>query len=347
MSLLGEQSLWVVLLGLVTLTLFAVFTMGLFSGNQMPVDGKTVLLTGASEGMGLSVAQKLAAKGANVVIVSRDVAKLQDAVQAIKASARNPSTQRFHYISADVAADGYADSVIAEAVKWNDGKMLDIVWCIAGMSIPGLFLDADVASMRKHMDINFFGSAQMGHSIFKAWLAPDAPIEKQAKHLIFTSSVVALYTIPGYAVYAPTKWALRGLADTLSQEVLMYPQNVKVHIVYPGTILSPGYERELLIRPAFLTDLEESDPKQTPDEVAEKSIRGLENGEYNVTVSWLGELMRYGTLSGMFRNNWVIDTIGAWLVQIVWIFAQMDMHGKMKGYRKKYGHPSSWSSKSE
>lgn len=193
------------------------------------------------------------------------------------------------------------------------------------------------------MDVNFYGNAEMSHAILRDWLAPSAPVTAEPKHLIMTSSVVALYSIPGYASYAPSKWALRGLADTLSQEVMMYPQNVKIHVVYPGTILSPGLERENLVKPEITKIIEESDPKQTPDEVAAASIKGLENGDYFVTVNWLGNLMRLGMIGGSFRNNWVFDTIGSWLVSIIWIFVQFDIHGKIKAYGKKHGHPSTYS----
>ncbi|KAI5465512.1 hypothetical protein BGZ63DRAFT_347464 [Mariannaea sp. PMI_226] len=316
--------------------------MGFFGGNKLPVDGKTILITGASEGMGLSVATQLAAKGANIVIVARNVTKLENAMKLIKAAAKNPESQRFHYISADVSKQDYARPLIAEAVAWNNDRALDIVWCIAGASTPALFTDMEMTSMRQQMDLNFFGTAEMSHAILKEWLAPTAPVEKEPKHLIMTSSVVAFYTIPGYAPYAPAKWAIRGLADTLSQEVMLYPQNVKVHLVYPGTILSPGFVTETISKPEITKILEESDPKQTPEVVASQAIKGLERGEYYVTVAWLGTLMKWGTLGGAFRNNWVIDILGAWIVQIVWIFVQPDLHGKIRAYGKKHGHPSTY-----
>ncbi|RCI15118.1 hypothetical protein L249_6409 [Ophiocordyceps polyrhachis-furcata BCC 54312] len=315
--------------------------MGLFSrGNKMPVDGKTVLLTGASEGMGLSVAQKLAARGANIILVSRSVIKLKEALTNVEKAAKYPGTQRFHYISADVSSPGYAQAVIADARRWNKDVTPDIVWCMAGASVPELFVDMDMDSMRRQMNVNFFGTADMAHAILRHWLAVEAPVEKQARHFIMTSSVVAFYTIPGYAPYAPSKWALRGLADTISQEVIMYPQNVKVHVVYPGNILSPGYERENRTKPKITKLLEESDPKQTPDEVADRAISGLERGDYFVTINFLGSLMKWGMLGGSFRNNWVVDTLGAWLVSIVWFFVQMDLHGKIRNYGKAHGHPT-------
>lgn len=321
--------------------------------------------------MGLSVAKQLSAKGANVILASRSIPKLEEALQVVKVrkkkhhppldllrtwqlstvrkkkkftsqtAAKNPS-QRFTYLSADVSSPSYAPSLLAEATAWNDGAAPDIVWCVAGMSTPELFIDMDMASLRRQMDVNFYGTAEMSHAVLRAWLSPEASVSPEPKHLIMTTSAVALYTIPGYAPYAPSKWALRGLADTLSQEVMLYPQNVKIHVVYPGTILSAGFEREQKIKPEVTKLLEESDPKQTPDEVAGAAIRGLENGDYFVTVNWLGNLMRLGMLGGSFRNNWVFDTLGAWLVSIIWIFVQADLHGKIRAYGKKNGHPSLW-----
>ncbi|PNY23643.1 3-ketodihydrosphingosine reductase gsl-3 [Tolypocladium capitatum] len=340
MDVFVDKAVWVLVSAVLAIAIAS--TMGLFGGNKMPVEGKTVLITGASEGMGLSAAQKLAARGANVILISRSVKKLEEALESVKAAAKNPSTQRFHYISADVSTPSYAAPVIAEATQWNNGKTPDIVWCVAGVSVPELFVDMDMESLRRQMNINFFGTAEMSHAIFREWLAADAPVDKEPRHLVMTTSVVALYTIPGYAPYAPSKWAIRGLADTISQEAMLYPQNVKVHVVYPGTILSPGLERENLSKPEITRILEESDPKQTPDQVAEAAIRGLERGDYIVTVNYLGSLMKWGMLGGSFRNNWVVDTLGAWLVSIVWIFVQMDLHGKIRSYGKKYGHPSTY-----
>ncbi|EQL03060.1 3-ketodihydrosphingosine reductase [Ophiocordyceps sinensis CO18] len=150
--------------------------MGFYGSNKMPVEGKTVLVTGASEGLGLSAAQKLAARGANVILISRSVDKLKEALRSVQAAAKNPSTQRFHYISADVSAPSYAKPLVEEATRWNNGKSPDIVWCVAGTSVPELFVDMDMESLRRQMDVNFYGTAEMSHAILREWLPPHAPV---------------------------------------------------------------------------------------------------------------------------------------------------------------------------
>ena len=303
---------------------------------------QTILITGASEGMGLSAARQLSAKGANIIIVSRTPSKLQAALEEIRSAARDPATQRFHLIPADVSSPGYATAVLDEAASWNGGQLPDAVWCIAGAATPGLFVDVDMATMRWQMDVNYFGTAEMSHAIMKRWLAEPASANKEedARHLVMTTSVVAFYSIPGYAPYAPAKAAIKSLADTISQEALLYPQDIKVHVVCPGTILSPGFDRETQLKPEVTKKLEETDPKQTPDEVARAAIRGLERGHYLIAVNWLGTLMKWAGLAGSFRNSWVIDTLGALFVVLIWPIVHMDIHGKIRDYGKKHMHPA-------
>ncbi|RKU43595.1 3-dehydrosphinganine reductase [Coniochaeta pulveracea] len=324
------------------------YTMGLFpSRNAMPVAGRTILLTGATEGLGRAAALLLASRGANLVIVSRNVGRLEETISLLKAAASSPN-QRFYYISADVSEAGYADTVMAETIAWNKGKSPDIVWCVAGMSTPMLWADAQEDSMaasRRNMDVNFFGAAEMSRAALKEWLAPENSKGKDAepKHLIFTASVLAFFAVAGYGPYTPSKWALRGLADTLAMEVGLYPDNpVKIHVVYPGTITSPGLERENQTKPEVTLELEKDEPAQTPEQVAEKALKGLQKGEYFVPVSLTGNLMRCGVLGGSPRNNWLVDTIVGWIVPIVYYFVLWGMNSTVATWARKKGHPAKY-----
>lgn len=192
------------------------------------------------------------------------------------------------------------------------------------------------------MDVNYWSCVDVAHAALTSWLSPSSSLKGKEKHLIFTSSVVAFYPVAGYAPYGPGKAAIKNLSDTLAQEVLLYGEDVKVHTVFPGNISSPGYENENLTKPGITHILEESDPVQTPDEVAAKSIKGLEAGEYLITVGWLGAAMRGCAWGGSARNNWIADTAMTWITSIAWGFIGRDLDGKVRSYRKKFGHPSSY-----
>ncbi|KAG9229133.1 hypothetical protein BJ875DRAFT_475713 [Amylocarpus encephaloides] len=325
--------------------------MGFFAGNKFEVDGKTVLLTGASEGMGKAVAKELASKGASIVIVARNVGKLEEALEEIKASAKDPSAQRFQYISTDLSEPSAALLVIAEAIAWNKGNSPDIVWCLAGSSYPAFWIDTPVSKLRSQMDVNYWAATEMAHAILNEWLSPSALAERMVgsppKHLVFTSSVLAFYSTVGYGAYSPTKAALRSLGDTLAQELQIYGggEAAKVHVVCPGTIATAGFERENLTKPEITKQLEDADPIGSPEEVAVSAIKRLENGEYLIVCNWLGSLMRSQSWSGMRRGNWLLETVMTWFTSLLWIFLQRDLDGKVRKYGIKNGHPGTYPKK--
>jgi 3-dehydrosphinganine reductase len=217
-----------------------------------------------------------------------------------------------------------------------------VVWCIAGASYPKLYIETSTAMLKSQMDMNYWTSAFLAHATLKEWLAPNSQSKGSQKHLIFTSSVAAFYSLAGYAPYSPSKAALKSLSDTLAQEMLLYGEGVKIHTVFPGSIESPGLEQENLTKPTITRILEESDPIQSPEKVAAKSIAGLERGEYLVTVGFLGSAMRACAWGGSARNNWFLDTALTWILSAIWGVIAWDMDGKVRAYRKKNGHPSTY-----
>ncbi|KAI9779323.1 MAG: 3-dehydrosphinganine reductase [Geoglossum umbratile] len=343
-----------VLISLLAIAILAA-TMGFLGSirkNHFPVDGRTVIITGGSQGMGLCVAKLLARKGASVVIVARDVEKLKAALVEISSAASKPATQRFHYISADLKTPSESTRIVSEVTTWNNNTPPDIVWCAAGSSRPGLFLNMDTEHLREQMDSNYWSAAYLAHAILKPWLQPSTadtrkPTTPQPpRHLVFTSSVLGFYPIVGYTQYAPTKAALRSLSDSLIQELNLYHPTVsptiRVSTVFPATIFTPGYTQENLTKPHITKQLEEEDGGQTPDQVAAISVRALEKGEYLITTGLLGSAMRGAAWAGSPRNSRVRDTLMAWATGLVWLFVQPDMDRKVRKYGKKHGHPSKY-----
>ena len=164
-----------------------------------------------------------------------------------------------------------------------------------------------------------------------------------------TSSLLAFAGLAGYTPYSPSKAAMRSLADTLRSEMHLYrgirqhdsslasPVDVKIHCVCPGTILSPGLETENMMKHPVTKALEKSDPKQTEDEVAEASVKALENGNFLITTQWLGALMRAAGLSGSQRNNWFTDTVLSFIASIAWLFIGPDLDGQVYKHGKEHG----------
>ncbi|KAL2354153.1 hypothetical protein BJ546DRAFT_844979 [Cryomyces antarcticus] len=326
--------------------------------NQFPVDARTVVITGGSQGLGRALGKLLASRGANIVIVARDRTKLEAALHYISSAAVNPKSQRFQYISTDVTDAAENARIIEEVTTWNHGRPPDIVWANAGHSVPGLFIDTPIETLRAQMDINYWAATYLAHATLKAWLKPAGSSSDKSpsiaspalpRHFIMTSSTLAFCGVSGYSPYSPAKAAMRSLSDTLRSELNLYngarlhnpslgpPVDVRIHTVCPGTILTPGLEAENAVKHPTTKILEEGDPAQTEDEVAAAAVRALEKGYYLITTQFLGAAMRASSLQGSPRNNWLVDTVFSWVTSIAWLFVGPDMEHKVKKYGRENG----------
>ncbi|KAJ5486017.1 hypothetical protein N7530_000317 [Penicillium desertorum] len=309
---------------------------GLGSRNEFNVEGQTVVITGGSEGMGKAVALELAAKGANIVVVARTASKLVTAVNEIKTKAANKFKQKFHYISADLTDPAECERVIAEVTTWNSGAAPDVVWCCAGFSRPGFFVDVPIEEHRQQMDTVYWTAANTAHATLRNWLEPVLPsaqMKTTRRHLIFTCSTLAFVPITGYSPYSPGKAAIRSLSDTLSQEIEM------IHTVFPMGILSPGFDNEEKTKPELTRKLEEADKPQAPADVAKIAISALERGEYLITTNFIGSMMKGTSLGASPKNSIVGDTLLSCLSHLVFLQVIPDLRNKAFAWGKRNGLP--------
>ena len=259
----------------------------LTSKSRFSVSGRTVLVTGGSQGLGLSIAKQLASKGANVVIIARDRKKLQTALQEISQTALSQK-QRFHQLSFDLTDPLSATAIMEEVMSWNNGHPHDILFSCAGYCEPGFFASTSIKTHRSQMDAVYWSCAYMAHATLNVWTITKSG-DSLPRHMVLTASIAAFLPMAGYAAYSPAKAAMRSLTDNISQEVAVYNgarsegiPEIKVHAIFPMGILSPGYEREQMTKPKLLLMLEKHDKPQTPEEVAMASLHGLEAGQQRV-----------------------------------------------------------------
>lgn len=196
------------------------------------------------------------------------------------------------------------------------------------------------------MEANYLGSVYTAQAAIKAWL-PDS-LEKsgiirtqEPRHLIFTTSIVALITIPGYTQYSPTKAAVKSLADTLALEVLLYESKytpIKVHTCFPATIFSDSFENEQRVKSDLTKKLEEADKGQTPQVVAKECIAGLERGDQYVTTALLTRLVKASSLGASIRSGWgIVDTLLSFAASLAMPLVRRDYENKIRSWGKEYG----------
>lgn len=316
---------------------------------------KTVLITGGSRGLGLEAGHQLAGKGANVILVARDEQRLQAGVEYLR-EASTSKQQRFRYIVADLTSHEDAARMLRDSTAWNEAPV-DVVWCCAGASCPKLFIDTNISDFRSQMDSNYFSAVYTSHAALRTWLRPEEATTPNAgsksagktpwpRHLILTGSFLSFYPIAGYSPYSPSRAAIRALSDELSQEMNLYAAaspsqpSVKVHTVFPATILTESYEAENKIKPDLTKMLEGPDGGQTAVEVARGSIRGLERGHELITTDIMTRLVMTSTLGASGRGGFAkgfVDWMLGSLMLLVMVFVRGDMDRRVRNWGRQYG----------
>eukprot|EP00158_Paraphelidium_tribonemae_P001962 Partr_v1_DN24999_c1_g1_i2_m45486 putative 3-keto-dihydrosphingosine reductase len=287
-----------------------------FTRRQWKVSGTHCLVTGGSKGLGKSLAIQLAAKGAHVTIVARNKADLKAAVEEIK-NARVSDNQLINYVSADVTSAKEARDAVSKAYELT-GMVPKTVFTCAGASKPGLFLDQDLNEYAQGMDLNYLGTVNVIQPAVQLMVEHG---ESEGGRVVMTSSILGLFGLVGYGQYVPTKFALRGLAEVLRMELL--PLGIDVHIMFPATIYTPGYEEEEKRKPAITKIIEAADEGQKPEQIAKALLTGISRGQFQITSDIVGELMRCVSKGVAPANGTVTDGLLAGLGWLIFPFWRM------------------------
>lgn len=99
--------------------------------------------------------------------------------------------------------------------------------------------------------------------------------------------------------------ALAGLADTLRSEMMLY--GVDVHIFFPNTMYTAGYDEENKTKPDIVKKIEEGDGGVTAEQAAVSLFKGLESGHAHITGDLITSLFRASTRGATARTSWLLD----------------------------------------
>jgi 3-dehydrosphinganine reductase len=233
--------------------------------------GAHVLITGGSSGIGLATAARCLDRGAAVSIVARDVDRLTTARDEL--AARSP-TARVATASADVT-DAAA---LVRAIDACIGELgpVDVLVTSAGDGHPGHFADLSDDVFRAQMEVNYFGTLHAARAVVPRM------VERGRGHLVFVSSTVALLGVYGFSAYAPAKYAVRGLAETLRPE--LKPHGIVVACAYPPDTDTPGLVRENEHKPEATKRISATIKPRSSDAVGEAIVRGVERNRIVITA---------------------------------------------------------------
>jgi len=220
------------------------------------IEGKVIVITGASSGIGAAAAVRLGKMGAKVVLAARREEQLEALVKGIGENAMAVRT--------DVAKRSDLDHLISAAI--DRFGQVDVLWNNAGIMPISFFDEGLVEEWDQMIDINIKGVLYGINAVLPHMLG------RGQGHILTTSSVGGIRTTPGIGVYSGTKYAVRAIMDTLRQEVA---EKIKVTTIYPGATQSElGHDiTSPKIRAAFgdLTKM----PKLASEAIADAAIYAI------------------------------------------------------------------------
>jgi clavulanate-9-aldehyde reducatase len=185
------------------------------------LDGRKVLITGASSGIGEAAAHAIAAKGGAVALGARRRGRLDGLAASIEGDGGTAVA-----IEADVADEGQARALVERSAGELGG--LDALVNNAGVMLLGLVQGAETDDWRRMVEVNLLGLLYCTHAAL--------PImhEGGGGDIVNVSSVAGRQANLGTAVYNMTKWGVNGFSEGLRQEALHL--GVRVTVVEPGFV---------------------------------------------------------------------------------------------------------------
>jgi short-subunit dehydrogenase len=242
----------------------------------MSFKDKVVIITGASSGIGKSLAEELAKRGANVVLGARQYATLCE----ITAELEKKYGTKALAVQCDVSKEEDCKSLITQTIT-TFGK-IDVLINNAGLSMRALFNDLDLSVLKNLMDVNFWGTVYC-----TKYAMPE--ILKSKGSIVGVSSIAGYRGLPGRTGYSSSKFAMNGFMESLRTENL----KTGVHVM----VACPGFTTSN-IRVAALskdgaahgeTSMEEG-KMMTSEAVAEIIANGIENRKRTLIMTGQGKL---------------------------------------------------------
>lgn len=242
-----------------------------------PESARTVLVTGASSGVGRATALLLARSGGNLVLVSRSL----DALSAVAAECTAVGGRAVVAV-ADVAdPDALASAFDLGEARW--GKIDGVVHAAAVLAF-GRFEDVPGHVFDRVLATNVIGTANVAREALRRFRTADAGT------LVVVGSVLGRVSVPYMSGYVASKWAVHGLVRALQIELRGTP-GIRVGLVTPGGVDTPIYRRAATYSSPLGAP---PPPVSSAEEVAAAIVRALDDPSRNDSVGVANGLMSFG-----------------------------------------------------
>ncbi len=226
----------------------------------MDLEGKRLLLSGATGGIGRAIAEALAGNGARLILSSRKGDELKELARSLPGGAESHDV-----IVADLAKQGAA-SKLAEDAGDVDGLVAN-----AALPASGKLDHFTPNEVERAVRVNLESPILMSHMI-----APKLA-KRGEGHLVFIASLSGKVGSPSASLYSATKFGLRGFTFGLREDMRLH--GVGVSVVSPGFVRGAGMWADAEVDPPPMIGT------TTPQKVAKAVVRAIERNRNEITVA--------------------------------------------------------------
>ncbi len=258
------------------------------------------IITGGSSGIGKAIAHRLWQLGSSITLIGRDPIKLKQAQTALERQRVSPE-QQILGLSADVANQAAITAAIETAIQKFGPP--DLLVLAAGVAHPGHFQALPIEVFETTMAINYFGS------LYSVRAALPAMEQRGQGHIVLISSGAGLVGFYGYTPYSPSKFALRGLAESLRGELI--PLGIGLSIAYPPDTDTPQLQAENRTKPLATQKITATAKTWSATAVADRILRGIQQQSFVIAPGLeMGILAKWHSLVAPVLN-WYFDRLVA------------------------------------
>jgi short-subunit dehydrogenase len=246
-----------------------------FNATFAGMKNKTVVITGASSGIGKACALAFAKRGANIVISGRNKGNLEQAAGELRKTGAQVLA-----LAGDVSSESDCKLLIEKTIEQFGG--IDILINNAGISMRALFKDLQLDVIRKVMDINFWGTVYCTKYALPYLL-------KTKGSVVGISSIAGYNGLPGRTGYSASKFAMQGFLDALRIENL----KTGLHVL----VACPGYTASNVRNAALVADgssqgesPRDEEKMMSAEEVSEEIVKAVEKRKRTIVLTGQGKL---------------------------------------------------------
>lgn len=255
--------------------------------------GRSILITGASRGIGRRVAERIARFGANVTVTARSSDELDSLVSGIRAAGGTVEA-----VAADLTDPIQRKLVVQSAVERFGG--LDVLMNCAGIASFGEFASSTPEIFRRVMEVNFFVPAELIRLCQPHLLASATAGRRPA--VLNLASICGRAGIPSLPEHCSSKHALVGLTEALRAEFARY--DIDVLLVLPGLVKSDDLNRHLIRNEGKVyLDFEGAQPA---DEVADAVVKSLRHNTRERAVGFVSWWLWFGRRAWPRGVRWIM-----------------------------------------